>query len=80
VRTGDAKTGERDIKESGDHCRAYTKAVIIDFGNSMCKCSHVDINQLGNLELADWSGVECCYVFNEVGVDTQREIKSCSKD
>jgi hypothetical protein len=57
VRTCDAKAGKRDIKESGDHCRAYTKAVIIDFSNSMRKCSHVDINQLGNLELADRSGV-----------------------
>jgi hypothetical protein len=57
VRTCDAKAGKRDIKESGDHCRAYTNAVIIDFGNSMRKCSNVDINQLGNLELADRSGV-----------------------
>ena len=57
MRTCDAKAGKRDIKERGDHCRAYTNAVIIDFGNSMRKCSNVDINQLGNLELADRSGV-----------------------
>ena len=57
MRTCDAKAGKRDIKESGDPCRAYTNAVIIDFGNGMRICSHVDINQLGNLELADRSGV-----------------------
>ena len=46
----------------------------------MSICSHVDIKRLGDLEFAGWCSVKCCYVLNEICVDTQREIESCSKD
>jgi hypothetical protein len=46
----------------------------------VCIRSYVDIEKFGDLELADWRGFQCCYIFNEICIDTKREVKSGSKD
>ena len=79
MRTSDAKAGERVLKESGDDCRHDTKGVVIKFGNSMCVCSDVNIQILGDFELACWRGVKCCDVLDEICIDAQGEIKSGPK-
>jgi hypothetical protein len=80
VRTSDAEAGERNVEQSGNDCRADSEGVVVEFEHSMSISTNIDIQIFGDFELAGWCSFKGCNVFDEICVNSEREIESCSKD
>jgi hypothetical protein len=79
VRTGDAKTWERVHEKRRNHGRGHSDVYVVELDDSVSIRSYVDIKAFCDLEFTRWCSVKFCYILNEIGVDSQREIESSSK-
>lgn len=77
---GETEAGQRIIQKRSHDCWAGAKGLIVKLNDGVSECSYVDVHALGNGQLAGIARANCCHVFDEICVDSQFKVKSCSED